>query len=89
MAAENLHKLNVINQKNEPHHEKEHVKIVNAAHVQSFWPKTRETHGTLVPERILNPPFIILQDHLKSYVRLYSCARCASELFTHFVHYII
>ena len=37
-----LHKLNFINQRNEPHHEKEHVKISNAAKFQSCRPNTRE-----------------------------------------------
>ena len=27
MAAANLHKFNFVNQRNEPHHEKDHVKI--------------------------------------------------------------
>ena len=41
MAAANEHKLNFINQRNEPHHEKEPVKISNAAKFQSCWPNTR------------------------------------------------
>ena len=35
MVTANLHKLNFINQRNEPFHEKEHVKISNAAKFQS------------------------------------------------------
>ena len=35
-------KMNFINQRNEPNHEKEHVKISNAAKFQSCWPNTRE-----------------------------------------------
>ena len=35
------HKLNFINQRNETHREKEHVKISNAAKYQSCWPNTR------------------------------------------------
>ena len=42
MVAANWHKFNSINQKNEPHHEKEHVKISNAAKFQSCRPNTRE-----------------------------------------------
>ena len=34
-----------INQRNEPHHEKEHVKISNAAKFQSCRPNTREMVG--------------------------------------------
>ena len=40
MVAANLHKLNFINQRSEPHHEKEHVKISNAAKFQSCRPNT-------------------------------------------------
>ena len=40
MAAANQHKLNFINQRNEPHHEKEHVKISDAAKFQICWPKS-------------------------------------------------
>ena len=40
MAAANKHKLNFINQRNEPHHKREHVKISNAAKFQSCWPKS-------------------------------------------------
>ena len=41
MVAANQHKLNFINQRNAPHHEKEHVKISNAAKFQRCRPKTR------------------------------------------------
>ena len=42
MAAANQHKLNFINQRNDPHHEKEHVKISNAAKFHHCRPNTRE-----------------------------------------------
>ena len=42
MVAANYHKLNFMNQINEPHHEKEHVKISNIAKFQSCRPNTRE-----------------------------------------------
>ena len=45
MAAANEHKLNFINQRNEPHHEKEHVKISNTAKFQSCWPNTYMWNG--------------------------------------------
>ena len=41
MAAANYHKLNFINQRSEPHHKKEHVKISNTAKFQSCRPNTR------------------------------------------------
>ena len=41
MAADNQHKLNFINQRNEPYHEKEHVKISKTAKFQSCRPDTR------------------------------------------------
>ena len=41
MAAATEHKLNFIIQRNEPHHEKEHVKISDTAKFQSCWPNTR------------------------------------------------
>ena len=42
MAAANYDKLNFLNQRNEPHHEKEHVKISNVAKFQSCRPNTYE-----------------------------------------------
>ena len=42
MAAANLHKLNFVNQRNEPHHEKEPVKISDTTKFQSYGPNTRE-----------------------------------------------
>ena len=42
MAAANQHKLNFINQRNEPHHKKEHVKISSAAKFRAVGQKAAD-----------------------------------------------
>ena len=42
--------LYFINQRNEPHHEKEHVKISTTAKFQSFWPNTQGMRDKIMYE---------------------------------------